>query len=118
MPWRLIGILIILTLFVIFSGYNAHTITIYLGPFSFPNIPLFVALVMTFILGAFTALPFTIMTSVKKRKKQKQEKSPKVVTTSNKLIPPPDQYPEEENVTKVGKVEKNNKKTRSKAKKK
>lgn len=75
MPWKLIGILIILSLFVIFSGYNAHEITIYFGPFTLFDIPLFVALVTTFILGAFTALPFSIIKSVKnlKKKEKKQE---------------------------------------------
>ena len=69
MPWRLIGLLIILTIFVIFSGYNAHKIIIHFGPFSMTEVPLFVALVSTFILGAFTALPFTIITSIKRKRK-------------------------------------------------
>lgn len=69
MPWRLIGFLFILAAFLIFSGFNVHTVTIYFGPFALTDIPLFVVITFTFILGAFTTLPFSLMTSYKKRKK-------------------------------------------------
>ena len=73
MPWRLIGILVILALFLIFSGFNVHKVNIYFGPFTLADVPLFVVIVFTFILGAITALPFSIIKSYKKKKKLMKE---------------------------------------------
>jgi uncharacterized integral membrane protein len=73
MPWRLIGVLLIIALLILFSGFNAHKITINFGFFSLNDIHLFVALVSAFILGAFTALPFSIIKSFKRKNKIKKE---------------------------------------------
>lgn len=113
MPWRLIGILIILTLFLIFSGFNVHKVTVYFGPFALTDIPLFVVIVFTFILGAFTALPVSIITSYKKRKKKMKKEEKASVKESRQI----NQGPVNQTVS----LEKNTaeeKKKKSKAKKK
>lgn len=48
-----------------------------MGPFALADIPLFVVIVFSYILGAFTALPFAIITSYKKKKKLKKENKTK-----------------------------------------
>ena len=76
MPWKLIGFLIILVLFLVFAGFNVHPVTIYLGPMALEGIPMFVGLLFAFIAGALVAIPFSIVHSVRKsskiRKKIKQ----------------------------------------------
>jgi len=77
MPWKLIGFLLVLTLFLVFAGFNTHKVEIHFGPVAIPEIPMFVCLFLSFILGAIISLPFTIIKSAKKAKikKIKKEKS-------------------------------------------
>jgi uncharacterized integral membrane protein len=82
MPWRLIGFLTILTLFLIFAGFNTQLVTINFGPLKIENIPMFVSLFFSFLAGAFIAVPFSLLSSAKKRK-QKEEK---INSTSQKTI--------------------------------
>ena len=72
MPWKFIIILLIVTLLALFTGINTHKITINFGLFTLTDIPLFVALISSFILGAFTALPFSIVKSFQRKKKVKK----------------------------------------------
>ncbi|MBN1696042.1 MAG: DUF1049 domain-containing protein [Spirochaetales bacterium] len=73
MPWKLIGILSILTLFLVFAWFNTHLVTIYFGPVKVENIPMFVSLFFSFLSGAIIALPFSLISSIKKKKKIKQQ---------------------------------------------
>ena len=56
MPWKLIGLIIALALFLFFAGYNTQPVTINIGPLPIENVPLFVALFIAFILGIASAL--------------------------------------------------------------
>lgn len=60
-PWKLIFFLIILTLVVLFAGFNiANTVDISLGFRTFEDIPIFIALFIAFVLGNFVMLPFAL----------------------------------------------------------
>jgi uncharacterized integral membrane protein len=72
MPWKLIGFLTILTLFLIFAGFNTHPVTIYFGPFKIEEIPMFVSLFMSFLAGAIIVIPFSLLSSFKKKKKMEE----------------------------------------------
>ena len=74
MPWRLIVILIILVLVALFSGFNHTPVSISVGFHVFEKVPLFLALIIAFILGALIMVPFTIR-SLNKRRKVREMKS-------------------------------------------
>jgi uncharacterized integral membrane protein len=60
-PWKLIFFLIILTLVILFAGFNvANTVDISLGFKTFEEVPIFIALFIAFILGNFVMLPFAL----------------------------------------------------------
>ena len=60
-PWKLIFFLIILTLVILFAGFNvANTVDISLGFRTFEDVPIFIALFIAFVLGNFVMLPFAL----------------------------------------------------------
>ena len=60
-PWKLIFFLIILTLVVLFAGFNiTNTVDISIGFRTFEEVPIFIALFIAFILGNFVMLPFAL----------------------------------------------------------
>jgi len=120
MPWKLIGILVILVLFLLFSGFNVHKVTIFFGPMAIADVPLFVIIITSFILGAITALPFTIIKSVKKaykiRKKleNKNQIDQKKEGEKELIQGPVDQQNLTNTEKNTGKEEKKKRKTRKK----
>jgi uncharacterized integral membrane protein len=76
MPWKFIGLLIILILFVIFIGLNLENkTTVSLGFYSFENVPAFLIVIVSFIIGALITLPVSLFKKFgKKIKSQKQIK--------------------------------------------
>lgn len=71
MPLRLIGILILVVLVAVVTGFNlGNTCTIWFFR-NFENVPVFFALLAAFILGVIITLPFTI------GKRRKPDKPPK-----------------------------------------
>ena len=72
-PWRMIIALLVLVLVALFSGNNLDTVSISVGFYTFPPIPLFLALIAAFILGALVVLPFSIRGFAKASKKKKEK---------------------------------------------
>ena len=75
MPWKFLGFLVVLGLFVIFAGINIeNTSDISFGFVVINDVPIFLSLSLAFILGAILMLPFSLNKYFKKgRKKPKQE---------------------------------------------
>ncbi len=59
-PWRMIIALLVLVLVALFSGFNLAPVSISVGFYTFEQIPLFLALIAAFILGALVVLPFSM----------------------------------------------------------
>ena len=79
MPWRLLIVLVILVLVALFATFNLNRVDVSVGFHIFKEIPLFLALMFSFILGALVMLPFAVrgMRRVKKTEKvQKTEEEP------------------------------------------
>ena len=79
MPWRLLIVLVILVLAALFAAFNLNRVDVSVGFYIFKEIPLFLALMISFILGALLMLPFAVrgMRKVKKAEKvQKMEEKP------------------------------------------
>jgi len=74
MPWKFISALIILILFVIFIGLNLeHKTNISLGFYSFDNVPAFLIVIVSFLIGAIVTLPISLLTTMTKRAKRKKQ---------------------------------------------
>lgn len=73
MPWRLVIFLIVLTIVVLFAGFNiTNQADISFGFYTLKNVPVFVSLFVAFLLGTFLVLPFAVR---RRKAKAKQEKS-------------------------------------------
>lgn len=69
MPWKLIGTLILFTVFVFFMGFNwEHSSVISFGFAQIENVPIILSLSISFLTGAFFAIPFVL--SSNRRRKQ------------------------------------------------
>lgn len=76
-PWKLIFFLIILTLVILFAGFNIrNTVDISLGFTIYEEVPIFIALFIAFLLGNFVMLPFALGKN-RRTKKAKEEKARK-----------------------------------------
>ncbi|MFP4362860.1 MAG: hypothetical protein ACLFR1_03210 [Spirochaetia bacterium] len=74
-PWKLIGFLTILTLFVVFAGFNITNVSdISFGLFTISDVPIFLSLFAAYIVGGFTVLPFAFTT--RKNRNIAQNKNP------------------------------------------
>ena len=59
MPWRLIVFLISLLVLLVFAGFNMNNASdISFGFYELENVPIFVSLLFSFILGVLFAIPF------------------------------------------------------------
>jgi uncharacterized integral membrane protein len=77
MPWKLIAFIALLIIFVIFSGLNVHEVQVNFGIFSISEVPLFVLLITSFILGTVVTIPFMIVSEKNKIKKTKPSSNKK-----------------------------------------
>jgi len=88
MPWRLIFILLILTIFIVFAGFNTQLMTVSFGAIVLSNIPTFLALFIAFLIGALITLPFSIISMSKKNRiKSEIHKRELKATISNNSNP-------------------------------
>ncbi len=70
-PWKLVLFLILMTIFVIFAGFNIKNVSdISVGFTTVNDVPIFLSLFIAFLAGAFLTLPFAFG---RKRKKEKAE---------------------------------------------
>jgi uncharacterized integral membrane protein len=74
MPWKLIAFIALLIFFVVFSGLNVQKIQLNLGIVTFSDVPIFVALMVAFILGTVITVPFMMVFSKNKRLLKKSGK--------------------------------------------
>ena len=68
MPWKLVVIAGVFFLFAIFAGFNLAPVDISLGFHVFRNVPVFLALIISFLLGALLAIPLAYRQISKKKK--------------------------------------------------
>ena len=74
MPWRLIQMIIIFAILLIFIGFNlTNTCDISLGFMKIPNVPVYLTVFASFMLGMLSSVPFFIIRSI--RKKHKMDKA-------------------------------------------
>jgi len=84
-PWRLILLLVILTVFIVFAGFNIdNTSDISFGFVTISEVPVFLSIPFAFVLGAFLTIGFHLIGYVKygkqskiNKKREKKEKSQK-----------------------------------------
>jgi uncharacterized integral membrane protein len=76
MPWKMIGLIVLLVLFAAFATLNiSNRADISLGFYVFREVPVFLSLLVAFLAGAVAMIPFTFGPSLRKLKarKEKQE---------------------------------------------
>jgi uncharacterized integral membrane protein len=72
MPWKLIAYLIVLTIVVLFAGFNISNVSdISFGFHTIPKVPIFVSMFISFLLGTFLVLPFAFRKRIAKGTPQK-----------------------------------------------
>ncbi len=59
-PWRLVFGLIVLVFAAVFASLNTLPVDVKLVVYEFRGVPLFLALIFAFILGALCVLPFAL----------------------------------------------------------
>lgn len=77
MPWRLIGFILLLALFLAFIALNLeHRTDISFGVVTIENVPVFLSLFGAFVLGVLVALPLTARAKTRgfRRRLKKQSK--------------------------------------------
>jgi uncharacterized integral membrane protein len=80
MPWRLIGLIIILAVLLAFIGFNLdNRCAISFGFTKIFNVPVYITSFASFVLGMLVSVPFLISFAMKKRspKVPKLPKAPK-----------------------------------------
>lgn len=61
MPWRLVLFLVALALMVAFAGFNLdNTADVSFGFYTLPDVPIFISLFTSFLLGALVMLPYSM----------------------------------------------------------
>ena len=94
MPWRLIAFLIVLTLVVLFAGFNiTNESDISFGFYTLTKVPVFLSLFIAFLLGTFLVLPFAVR---KRNAKASDQKSREVkqnaeIKPAEEPVVPPEQ---------------------------
>jgi uncharacterized integral membrane protein len=84
MPWRLLSFIICLVVFAIFSAVNAtNTCNIWIVK-TYENVPIVIALVISFALGALVTLPFAVAGRSKRAKKDAPESGAAKLTAAEK----------------------------------
>ena len=68
MPWRLIGLIAILAVLLAFIGFNLNnTCSISFGVAQLENVPVYLTVFASFVLGMLVSLPFLISFTLKRR---------------------------------------------------
>jgi uncharacterized integral membrane protein len=75
-PWRLVLLLMLLVVVTVFAGFNLDRVDVSVGFHVFQGIPLFLALIVSFIAGALLMLPFTLRRSERTRRAEKPKSGP------------------------------------------
>jgi uncharacterized integral membrane protein len=76
MPWKLVGFLSVLVVITIFIGFNLdNRCDVCLIFYTWKNVPIFVSLLLAYVIGALTMLPFLFISGGKKRTAKKPSAS-------------------------------------------
>lgn len=95
MPVKLILFLIIIVIVTIFAGFNISNVcNVSLIFYEFQNVPVFVTVLFSFVIGILVMLPFTF------RKKQNNQES-SVLTNKQKTVSSKTEVEEEKTVFKI-----------------
>ena len=86
MPWKMILVIVIIFLVGIFAGFNLNETNISIGFYVFENVPVFLGLIISFIMGAGMMLPFTIRRKISRKKEEKKNKKEAENTNEVKQI--------------------------------
>lgn len=77
-PWKLVLFLILMTIFVVFAGFNVRNVSdISVGFATIKDVPIFLSLFIAFLAGAFFSLPFALGKRKAKEKKMKKSEQKK-----------------------------------------
>lgn len=80
MPWKMIGLIVLLVLFAAFATLNiSNRADISLGFYVFKEVPVFLSLLVAFLAGTVAMIPFTFGPSVRKLKVKKEKQEAKKV---------------------------------------
>ena len=80
MPWKMIGLIVLLVLFAAFATLNiSNRADISLGFYVFKEVPVFLSLLVAFLAGTVAMIPFTFGPSLRKLKVRKEKKEAKNV---------------------------------------
>ncbi len=75
MPWRMIIFLLILAVVVFFAGFNITNVSdISFGFYTVKDVPIFISLFVSFLVGTLVTLPFVVG-----KRRKKSQKTPKQV---------------------------------------
>jgi len=80
MPWRFIIIIVVFAIFLVFISFNLneeHRCDISFIFFNIPDVPVFITIFASFVLGFFSALPFVLLIKNKKGSPEKEKKKKK-----------------------------------------
>jgi uncharacterized integral membrane protein len=81
MPWRLIGLIVILAILLAFIGFNLdNTCPVSFGFTRIDNVPVYLTVFASFVLGMLMSVPFLISFTLRK-KAPKAPKKDKAVET-------------------------------------
>ncbi|MCL2176253.1 MAG: hypothetical protein FWB73_09445 [Treponema sp.] len=79
MPWRLIVFILIFAVFMVFIAFNLENkCDINFGFTKIEQVPVFITIFTSFILGVFCALPLILHIKKKQKDKPPKEKKPKI----------------------------------------
>ncbi len=66
MPWKLVGFLSVLVIITIFIGFNLdNRCDVCVIFYTWKNVPIFVSLLLAYVVGALSMLPFLIISGGK-----------------------------------------------------
>ncbi|MDR2049794.1 MAG: hypothetical protein LBP69_10105 [Treponema sp.] len=92
MPWRLIGLIIILAVLLAFIGFNLdNTCAISFGFTRIDNVPVYLTVFASFVLGMLMSVPFLISFAIRKKKPKAPKKGK--TTEDTETLPPSDGGP-------------------------
>jgi uncharacterized integral membrane protein len=83
MPWRLIGLIIILVILLAFIGFNLdNTCPISFGFTRIDSVPVYITVFASFVLGMLMSVPFLISFAIRKKNlRPKKDKTDKTAET-------------------------------------
>jgi uncharacterized integral membrane protein len=76
MPWRLIGLIVILAVLLAFIGFNlSNTCAVSFGFTRIDNVPVYLTVFVSFVLGMLMSVPFLISFALRKKTPKAPKKS-------------------------------------------